>query len=317
MSREFRLVLAAVAAAWATAAAPARAEDLRAASSVTPAAVYLGQPARYTGYVVLPSGGGTLPRWLPADTTEAVTWGALQASRTGGGGRGDTLKIEATLQAFRLGILDIPGFAFVDSARAPGEVRRLPGVRLLVMPVIPVTDSTPQLRPMRAPLRAPWWERVPWAWVVGIALLLGAIVWLVRRRPKRVAAPAPAVVSAPPVDPAETALKRLKALRALRLPEAGAFGEHALELTSILRRYLETTTPRLRPGFTTADLAAHMADEGVSEQDLRVLVNLMRVWDRVKFARAASTADEARTWEASVETFLIGRRRQPSRQEAA
>jgi hypothetical protein len=128
----------------------------------------------------------------------------------------------------------------------------------------------------------------------------------------------PVVVSRPAVrlDPTEAALDRLKALRERRLPERGEFGLHAFELTSILRRFLEATTTRLRPGFTTSELGGRLSDESVPAADALVLVSLMRVWDRVKFARAPFTLAEARKSEEAVESFV--RRRQASvRGEAA
>ena len=72
------------------------------------------------------------------------------------------------------------------------------------------------------------------------------------------------------------------------------FGIHALELTGILRRFLEATSLRLRPGFTTAELTRRLNDESVPQQDSTALQNLLRVWDRVKFGRAPFTLDEAR-----------------------
>jgi hypothetical protein len=207
----------------------------------------------------------------------------------------------------------VPGLRFVDDARAPGVPRRLPVVRLTVVPVIPASDSTADLKPVRGPIAAPWWEVVPWAWVVGITALAGAIAWLLTRHRKR---PVPVLAPAPRLDPAEAALKRLQELRSRRLPEAGEYGQHALELTAILRRFLEATTTRLRPGFTTAELSRRLGDESVSADDAQVLLNLMRAWDRVKFARAPFTIDEARRSEEAVEAFLQRRRRLP-RQEAA
>ncbi|HUK64846.1 MAG TPA: hypothetical protein VLV15_16015, partial [Dongiaceae bacterium] len=182
-----------------------------------------------------------------------------------------------------------------------------------VVPVIPATDTTADLRPVRGPIAAPWWEVVPWGWVIAIAGVAGVITWLLTRRRKR-----PALVAAPVprLDPAEAALKRLQELKARGLPEAGEFGQHALELTAILRRFLEATSTRLRPGFTTAELSRRLEDESVPSEAAKLLMNLMRSWDRVKFGQAPFTIDEARRSEGAVEAFIQRRRRVP-RQEAA
>jgi hypothetical protein len=225
----------------------------------------------------------------------------------------DTSLIEVSLQVFQLGNVTIPGIKVMDDARAPGVVHELPVVRVTVVPVIPATDTTADLRPVRGPIAAPWWEVVPWGWAIAIAGLAGLVTWLLTRRRKR---PAAVAVPLPRMDPAEAALKRLQELKSRALPEAGEFGQHALELTAILRRFLEATTTRLRPGFTTAELSRRLEDESVPSEDAKLLMNLMRSWDRVKFAQAPFTIDEARRSEAAVEAFIQRRRRVP-RQEAA
>jgi hypothetical protein len=309
-----RLGLAALAAAWACVAAPARGDEVRVSVSLTPAFVHVGEVAHYRGVVVVPYGEAALIRWLPPDTLLALSWGPPSMSRRAHRQQlADTSLVETTVQAFQLGNVVVPGLRFVDDARAPGVVRRLPMVRLTVIPVIPANDTSADLRPVRGPIAAPWWEVVPWGWVIGIAALAALIVWLLRRpRRRTVMVPQPA----PRMDPAEAALQRLQALKARRLPEAGEFGQHALELTAILRRFLEATTPRLRPGSTTAELSRELEDEAVPADEARVLVNLMRVWDRVKFARAPFTLEEARKSEEAVEAFVRRRQRVPH-QEAA
>jgi hypothetical protein len=157
-------------------------------------------------------------------------------------------------------------------------------------------------------LGAPWWERISWTLVAIAVLALAAIFALVRylRRRKRVPAAAPAVVRAlaPRLDPAAEALKALAALRAQRLPEAGLYGEHALALTSILRRFLEATVGATMPGDTSAELLAHLRGSRLSAADLQRLEGLLGFWDRVKFARAPMGADEAHRCEDAVEGFV-------------
>jgi hypothetical protein len=100
------------------------------------------------------------------------------------------------------------------------------------------------------------------------------------------------------------ALEALAGLRARRLPEAGRFAEHALELTAILRRFLEASGEAVRPGDSTPELVARLGAASLAPADLVRLGDLLTAWDRVKFARAASDADEAHRAEAAVEAWV-------------
>jgi hypothetical protein len=147
---------------------------------------------------------------------------------------------------------------------------------------------------------------VPWLWVIVGLLIAAAIVWLIRRLRKRkpVAVAAPVAQVAPRRDPVAQALGDLRALRARGLPEAGEFSEHAFLLGRILRRYLESTVAVMRPGDTTPELIEHLRLADLPEAELGRLSGLLRVWDRIKFARDPFTADEAHRAEDSVEAFV-------------
>jgi hypothetical protein len=161
---------------------------------------------------------------------------------------------------------------------------------------------------------------VPWLFVVVGVMLVVAIVLLVRalrrRKPKPVPRAAPAVVAARPrIDPGAEALRALAALRARALPAAGHFGEHALELTAILRRFLEATLNSPRPGDTSGELLARFKASRMPEDDVERLDGLLALWDRVKFARAPLTEAEAARCEQAVESYV--RRITQARMDAA
>lgn len=283
---------------------------LRVRAGVHPGTVTIGQAALYRGQVVFRS-GPTL-RWLAPEPHADLTWGTPRPklSRGTGSAAWDTLTIEVPVQAFALGAHAIPGLRYEDPAQ-PGE-RRLPGVMLLVKTVLAASDSNAELRPARGPLAAPWWERVPWTWVAVIALAVAALIalirWLRARRRLPVAAPVTAIL-----DPAARALAELAALRALRLPEQGQFAGHAFQLTQILRRYLEAVTHVPRPGHTTPELIAALGRTRLGVDDVQQLDMLLRVWDRLKFARAASSVEESARFEETVEAMI---RQMPQRRAA-
>lgn len=288
-------------------------------AELTPSLARLGAPVLYRGRVEVPP--RTDLRWEPPESTGALEWGEPRARRLarfeGSRGRAPerelpaTMEVEVPLRVFALGYVSVPGLGF--RVRGPdGAWRRgrLPVVRLGVVPSVPPQDTSARLRPLRGPLGAPWWEVVPWRVVGGAALgLAGALLlarWLSRRRARAGAATAPPRQAR---APDAVALAALAALQARRLPEAGRFAEHALELTAILRRFLEASGEAARPGDSTPELLARLEAASLAPADLARLGGLLAAWDRVKFARAASDADEARGAETAVEGWVRRRAR--------
>ncbi len=71
-------------------------------------------------------------------------------------------------------------------------------------------------------------------------------------------------------------------------------------------------TGATQPGDTTPELVAHLRGSRLEPEDLTRLSGLLRVWDRVKFAREPFTLDEAARSERTTEAFL---RRPPAAAE--
>jgi hypothetical protein len=289
-------------ASWPVAAAaqaPANAQV-----TITPRAVRLGEPALYRATLV--ADPGVRAQWLPPDTSSALTWGPRRAWRSSaydGAHRevADTIGVEIPVQAFELGPIVLQGIQIVVGSGDQARNYRMPSATFTVLPMISPADSQATLKPIHGPLAAPWWERVPWAWVAGALLLIAALVLLIcRLRRKRPTAAKPV----PSVGPAEAALAALAELRQERLPENGRMAEHAFRLGQILRRYLEATTQTTMPGHTTPELVRSLAGSGLTPDDQKRLIALLRVWDRVKFARAPLTIDEAVRSEQAVESFV-------------
>ena len=273
----------------------------------------LGGRVIYRGRVEVPP--ATELRWEPPRSEGALEWGAPRARRLpkfeGSRGRAPesrlpaTMEVEVPLQVFAPGYVSVPGLAF--RVRGPdGTWRRgrLPVVRLGVVPVVPPEDSSVRLRPLRGPLRAPWWETVSWRIVGAGALALAGAVLLVVRLVRRRRPAAAAVAPRETRPPGALALAALAALRARRLPERGRFAEHALELTAILKRFFEAVGTAVRPGDSTPELMAHVESAALEPAELGRLGALLAAWDRVKFARAASDVDEAHRAEAEVEGLV-------------
>ena len=306
-----------------TALAQGNAPQVR--GTLSPDMVKLGESVRYRVEVI----GGVNPNvpveWFQPDTTAAFTWGFVRHGLANGKpshrprfgssaqtprieeGTPDTSWAEAPLQVFQLGVIQVPGLPFryvpMNGNVTQATLGRAPTAQLVVLPTLAQRDTSARLSGVHGPLAAPWWERVPWAWVAIAVAALVLVVWLVRAiRRRRRAAPAAPVIT--PLEPAHAALAALAELRALDLPAHQRFAEHAFRIGQILRRYLEALWPMTRPGDTTPELVRHLEAEGLSSEDVRRLAGLLRVWDRVKFAREPLTVDEAHRAESAVEAFV-------------
>ncbi len=288
---------------------------------VGPAPAHLGQQLVYRGWVL----GGDVDQvnFAPPEAGGAFTWGTPRSSHAKRtlepGSKGytsprwyypDSAWIEVPLQVFATGIVAIPGPRVVIRTWGNHPIEaRLPTVHLLVLPVLTAADSAATLRPVRGPLAAPWWERVPWRYVVAGALVLAAAAALVRwwrRRRRKPAAPVTATRAPlrPAVDPALEALMALAKLRAEHLPELGHFDAHAQALTRILRRYLEARLVTPRPGDTSTELVQRLRASRLAADDVLRLEGLLGLWDRVKFARAPLDLAEAERCETAVEALV-------------
>jgi hypothetical protein len=287
----------------------------------------VGQAIRYRGAVLVTS--DTKVRFEPPKSGGAFTWSNVRAGRVQPGWfrnvshRRDSVWIEARLQIFDVGRHTVEG-PVVHMDRTPRSTRpstsRLPSLTVTILPTVTASDSAKGLRPLHGPVAAPWWERLPLFLIGALALLaLAAIVWWRRRKPRKPAtAPRRAPVAAPArprLDPATEALRALTALRARALPAEGRYSEHAFELTFILRRYLEATVATPRPGDTSGELLDRLRSSRMPGDDYERLEGLLQLWDRVKFARAPLTEQEAARCEEAVEGYV--RRTAQSRLDAA
>jgi len=304
-----------------------RFDDVRGGAQIVPNVAKLGE--RVTYRATIHSGGPIRIRVFTPREQGAFHWGPLtvreeaaRPSSTGVGagawtlGPGMGFVIEAPLQVFALGDVAVPGLMVeVDDGRGARQLR-LPVAHVAIAPVVAATDSAADLHALRGPIAAPWWERVPWIWVVvGLLLVAGVVALMVARRRQRVAPPAP-VVAGRPRDPVADALRELEALRRMGLPAQARFDEHALQLTRIARRFLEAVAGHTRPGDTTPEVVEGLATSRLDHEDVRQVEGLLRMWDRLKFARAQSSADECARAEAAVES-LVRRHARPLEPPAA
>lgn len=211
-----------------------------------------------------------------------------------------------TVETYTLDPVNIRDYYF-----RPLELTWGDGGRLVVpMPVFRVRDLTPseleQAARFEAALpggpgvdtgvRRPWWF---WAAIAGGVIVL-ALIGLAVARFRR---PAPVVTM--PKTPWDLAKERLALLEARHLPQQGKHDAYYVDLSAILRYYIEARFALHAPERTTPEFMAETIGKGYFTPEQEVFLSrFLRLGDRVKFARFRPDLEEmARSFE-EVSTFV-------------
>ncbi|MAG57603.1 MAG: hypothetical protein CMJ83_15025 [Planctomycetes bacterium] len=191
-------------------------------------------------------------------------------------------------------VVKLPGIAFeINSGEGAGTAQLLdiPAFEIEVEGLPP--DEQPQLADVGGPVPPvplPPKERgslTMWVAIGGatILLLLGGGAWAFRRR--RV------VWTPPPIDPVAEARRALEALLARRLVEGGEHGLFYVELTGIVRVFIERTTGVRAPEETTEEFLRDIErNDGFPPERRRALARFLEAADLVKYAAQIPGSDE-------------------------
>lgn len=193
---------------------------------------------------------------------------------------------ELTLTAFDSGTYRIPPVVFSyqtgpDNTLLQGSTSPI----LIDIHTVPV-DTTQAIKPIKAPLAAPilFEEVLPW---LLLALLLAgiafAIYWFVLRKKKEV--PVFVMPQAPQVPAHETAMRKLAELERKKLWQAGEIKGYYVELTGVLREYLEGRFDIHALESTTDEIMAEADSLSISTKMKGHLRELLQRADLAKFAR--------------------------------
>ena len=176
--------------------------------------------------------------------------------------------------------------------RTPGEgLRDAEGNEVLVgvTSLLAQEKNPADIRDIKPP------EEVPFDWrpiavggaAIVIVALLGAGLFYFLNRPRRQR-------GLPPQPPHEAALAALNRLRARRLIDEGKFEEYYVQLSAIVRRYLEDRFHLRAPEMTTEEFLSAVASDGrLIPPHRRLLAEFLSQADLVKFARHLPSLDDS------------------------
>jgi hypothetical protein len=197
------------------------------------------------------------------------------------------------LAAFELGELEIPSFP-VEIVGPGGESTTLNTNRFVILVESVGLDEGGDIRGLRGPLWIPVSAGRIALW--GLALVLAGI--LVRALYKwwrrRTVGPEEAVPALPLRPAHETALEALAALERSPLLERGEVKEFHIQLSEILRRYVEGRwrVPALE--MTTADITSGLTRSGAKSSVVEGFRLFLGQCDMVKFAKDRPDAGASR-----------------------
>jgi hypothetical protein len=186
-------------------------------------------------------------------------------------------------------------------------------VSISVASLLAQDKGTTDIRDIKPP------EEVPFDWrpygivaatIIGVGLLGAAFFYLLNRpRKQRVLPPRPAH---------EVALAALNRLRTRRLIEAGKFEEYYVELSAVVRRYLEDGFHLRAPEMTTEEFLAAVAREGrLVAPHRRLLADFLAQADLVKFARHHPSLKDTEAAYDAAQRFIEDTRPKPTGQTEA
>lgn len=172
-------------------------------------------------------------------------------------------------------------------------------------PVIPLTiesvlvEGDTELRDLKAQAEMP----VPPVWPLIVAgfllvitlagLLVGAGLWLYRRRTQQVSMPIPLMPAVDNRPPEVIAYSELDRIEALNLPAKNQFKEHYTLVTDCLRRYVEGRYQIPALERTTSEMRTSFALASTPAEHVRDFLNVFMESDLVKFARYRPGAHQA------------------------
>ncbi len=271
--------------------------------TLAPAAPRLGDPleltltveARPGVRIEMPDFGEALGRFSILDFTPRLSVGD---------DGGVMARQQYTLRGPASGRQRIPGLRieYVDERGGDAAPRELITDELAfeIESVLPDGAVVDTLRPARGQLPelgGSWWSRW-WHWLIFGAAVVAGIAWGVLTWRGRAAERARATAF-------ERALQRLGALEERGLPVAAAVDAWYVELSDIVRRYIEDRHAVRAPELTTEEfLLEARRSVAFSPGHRDLLSTFLGSCDRVKFARYSPGEDESRSALEAARRFL-------------
>ena len=187
------------------------------------------------------------------------------------------------MTAFEVGDLVTPEILISYSSDDEAERQELScsPISLQVETVLP--EDAEDLQDIKLPLDVPADSLSWWIWALLAVLAAGLAFWFwSRRKIKQETIPGPAVPSLPAYDEAIAALRRLEEQK---LPRQGETKRHYVELSEIVRRYIERRFGVVASEMTARQILEQLRSQAGPDDYCGELDGVLQECDLVKFAK--------------------------------
>jgi hypothetical protein len=224
---------------------------------------------------------------------------------------GNTLYRQRLLiTGFDSGVFKIPAFQFaVTPSSGTPYVLQTDSFALLVQ-TVPV-DTTKEFKPIKNIIlvQPNWWEKYLWALVVFFGLIFLVILFVVLYVRKKPVAIKP---KAPEVPLQDRVLKQLAELEAQQLWQKGQTKEYYVQLTDIVRNYIEARFSTSAMELTTDDLLFKVQHHRDLQPYYNMLSAILHTADLAKFAKGQPLPQEHFDAMEHAKQFVATSRPQPA-----
>lgn len=232
----------------------------------------------HRSYVTLNGDSIELSRKFDSDTVE------LGSGRT-------QINYRIPLQAFDSGYYYLPPIQYVAGVDTASSNR----VALKVLPVnIDPKSNIEGFTDVAETENGPWTDKLPdflinyWWLILAILLVIGLAIFMFLRYKKT----GSVIRKKPQLPPYEAAMKAPEELKARNLWESGLVEEYFVDLTDILRTYIDKRFHVSAPEMTTQQFLTEALTNDRLRNHADELGRLLELADYVKFARMQSLPDE-------------------------
>jgi len=198
-----------------------------------------------------------------------------------------------TITAFDSGYYVIPPMQFSYAAEGTASMEQIETEPYLLNVFTVAVDTTKSFKPIKGPIEAPYTfaEILPWLLLAtGILLVAGLTIYFLVKREKNIPLFAPR--PKPKLPPYKVALDALDKLNNQKIWQQGHVKIYHSKLTDIIRVYIEDSFKVRAVEMTTPEILESIKNSNISEDNIRLLAEMLEMADLVKFAKFKPQASE-------------------------